>query len=78
LRFTATQFALLSSLAAVARTMLAASGGWLSERLGWVDFFTLATFAGLPALVVLLWLMRRDRAGGVGEDRVAGALAEGR
>jgi len=63
LRFTATQFALLSSLAAVARTMLAANGGWLSERYGWVNFFTLATFAGLPALVVLLWLMRRERSG---------------
>jgi PAT family beta-lactamase induction signal transducer AmpG len=63
LRFTATQFALLSSLAAVARTVLASNGGWLSERLGWVSFFTLATFAGLPALLVLLWLMRRERAG---------------
>ena len=75
LRFTATQYALLSSLAAVARTVLASNGGWLSERLGWVPFFTLATFAGLPALVVLLWLMRRDRAAGAAEPGTAGAVA---
>ena len=61
LRFTATQYALLSSLAAVGRTMLAASGGYLADKLDWVLFFTLATFAGLPGLLVLLWLMRRER-----------------
>jgi PAT family beta-lactamase induction signal transducer AmpG len=62
LRFTATQYALLSSLATVGRTMLAASGGYLADKLDWVLFFTLATFAGLPGLLVLLWLMRRERA----------------
>jgi PAT family beta-lactamase induction signal transducer AmpG len=67
LRFTATQYALLSSLAAVGRTVLASSGGYLADKLDWVWFFTLATFAGLPGLLVLLWLMRRDGAG-IGED----------
>jgi PAT family beta-lactamase induction signal transducer AmpG len=62
LRFTATQYALLSSLAAVGRTVLASSGGWLADKLDWVGFFTLATFAGLPGLLVLLWLMRREKA----------------
>jgi PAT family beta-lactamase induction signal transducer AmpG len=61
LRFTATQYALLSSLATVGRTILASSGGWLADRLDWVGFFTLATFAGLPGLLVLIWLMRRER-----------------
>jgi PAT family beta-lactamase induction signal transducer AmpG len=65
LRFTATQYALLSSLAAVGRTVLASSGGWLADKLDWVPFFTLATFAGLPGLLVLLWLMRRERAAGM-------------
>jgi PAT family beta-lactamase induction signal transducer AmpG len=59
--FTATQYALLSSLAAIGRTTLASSGGWLSERLGWEPFFVLATFAGLPSLLLLLWMMRRGR-----------------
>ena len=57
--FTATQYALLSSLSAVGRTVLSASGGWLADRVDWVPFFTLATVAGLPALLVLLRLMRR-------------------
>jgi len=61
LEFTATQYALLSSLEAVGRTMLASSGGWLADHFGWVDFFILSTFAGLPGLVVLLWLMRQER-----------------
>jgi MFS transporter, PAT family, beta-lactamase induction signal transducer AmpG len=62
LSFTATQYALLSSLAAVGRTILAASGGFLAARFGWTEFFTLATFAGLPGILVLLWLMRREPA----------------
>jgi PAT family beta-lactamase induction signal transducer AmpG len=57
--FTATQYALLSSLAAVGRTVLSASGGWLADRVDWVPFFVIATVAGLPALLVLLRLMRR-------------------
>jgi PAT family beta-lactamase induction signal transducer AmpG len=58
--FTATQYALLSSLAAVGRTTLASSGGWLADQFGWIGFFTISTFAGLPGILVLLWLMWRD------------------
>ncbi len=57
--FTATQYALLSSLAAVGRTTLSASGGWLVDQVDWVPFFSIATVAGFPALFVLLRLMRR-------------------
>ena len=35
--------ALLSSLAAVGRTMVASSGGVLADKLGWVRFFLLTT-----------------------------------
>jgi PAT family beta-lactamase induction signal transducer AmpG len=59
LSFTATQYALLSSLAAVGRTTLSASGGWLVDQVGWVPFFAIATAAGFPALLVLFRLMRR-------------------
>ncbi len=58
--FTATQYALLSSLAAVGRTMVASSGGVLADRLGWVPFFVLTTVATIPALVLLIWIARRD------------------
>lgn len=57
--FTATQYALLSSLAAVGRTLIASSGGVLAERLGWVRFFLLTTIATAPALMLLVWIARR-------------------
>jgi len=57
--FTATQYALLSSLAAVPLRTLGASSGWLAERLGWADFFLLTTFAALPAMAIMLWLLAR-------------------
>jgi PAT family beta-lactamase induction signal transducer AmpG len=57
--FTATQYALLSSLATVPLRTLGAGSGWLAEGLGWPLFFILTTAAALPALCIALWLMRR-------------------
>jgi PAT family beta-lactamase induction signal transducer AmpG len=60
--FTATQYALLSSLAAVGRTLVASSGGVLAEKLGWSRFFLLTTVVTAPALLLLLWIgSRGDR-----------------
>ena len=58
--FTATQYALLSSLAAVGRTLVASSSGVMADRLGWPSFFLLTTTVTLPALLLLLWLAYRD------------------
>lgn len=57
--FTATQYALLSSLAAVPLRTLGASSGWLAEMLGWPAFFVMTTFAALPAMGIMLFLLRR-------------------
>ena len=57
--FTATQYALLSSLATVGLNVLAASGGYFAERLGWIPFFVLSTLACLPSLLILVWIMNR-------------------
>ncbi len=57
--FTATQYALLSSLSAVGRTLVASSGGVLAERFGWAPFFLLTTVATIPALALLFWISRR-------------------
>ena len=57
--FTATQYALLSSLATVGLNVLSASGGFLADRLGWVPFFVLCTGLCAPSLLLLLWIMRR-------------------
>ena len=57
--YTATQYALLSSLATVGRTTLSAGGGWLSLQLDWPLFFVATTVAALPGLVMAVWVMRR-------------------
>jgi MFS transporter, PAT family, beta-lactamase induction signal transducer AmpG len=58
--FTATQYALLSALAAVSRTFIASGGGWFADRLGWAPFFTATVVLCVPGLLLLLYLMRRD------------------
>jgi MFS transporter, PAT family, beta-lactamase induction signal transducer AmpG len=56
--FTATQYALLSSLAAVGRTILASSSGVMASRLGWVPFFLITTVITAPALLLLVVIAR--------------------
>jgi MFS transporter, PAT family, beta-lactamase induction signal transducer AmpG len=58
--FTATQYALLSALAALSRTFIASGGGWFADRLGWTPFFTASALLCVPGLLLLLYLMRRD------------------
>jgi MFS transporter, PAT family, beta-lactamase induction signal transducer AmpG len=58
--FTATQYALLSSLAVVGRTLVASSGGLLADKLGWVPFFLLTTVATVPSLLLLVWIAQRS------------------
>ncbi len=57
--YTATQFALLTSLAAVGRTLLSSVTGYVVEAVGWPGFFTLSTAAAVPGLIFLWWLTRR-------------------
>jgi PAT family beta-lactamase induction signal transducer AmpG len=51
--YTATQFALFTSLAAVPRTFLNATTGWLVEQLGWFGFFILCSILALPGMLLL-------------------------
>ena len=51
--YTATQFALFTSLAAVPRTFINASAGWLVENLGWFTFFELCALLALPGMLLL-------------------------
>jgi PAT family beta-lactamase induction signal transducer AmpG len=52
--YTATQFALFTSLAAVPRTFLNATTGWLVERLGWPSFFWLCMLLAIPGMLLLV------------------------
>jgi PAT family beta-lactamase induction signal transducer AmpG len=58
--FTATQYALLAALASVGRTVVASSGGILSEKIGWVRFFLLTSVVALPAILLIFWVGPRD------------------
>src|ERR1035441_5697491 len=58
--YTATQYALLSSLALLGRTVVASSGGILSEKIGWVRFFLLTSVVALPAIFLFIWIGPRD------------------
>jgi len=60
-RYSATQYALLSSLAMVGRTLLAGSVGGIADHYGWVNFFLFSTVAGIPG-ILLLWTLQRARA----------------
>ncbi len=52
-RFTATQFALLSSLMAASRDILVAPAGKLVESVGWPGFFLITVTAAIPPLLLL-------------------------
>jgi len=57
---TATQYALLTALAAVGRTYLSSGAGFIAESTGWVWFFVICMLAGIPSLLLLAWLQRRE------------------
>lgn len=57
--YTATQYALLTSLMAFSRTAMSAGAGWIADRTDWTTFFMLTTLAALPGLALLLWMIRR-------------------
>ncbi len=63
LEYTATQFALLSSLAPVAWRTLGGSTGFLAQAMGWTGFYLLTVAACLPGILVMLLLLRRHPGG---------------
>ncbi|MCL2325511.1 MAG: AmpG family muropeptide MFS transporter [Proteobacteria bacterium] len=58
-RFTATQYALLSALSSVGRTVIASSAGVIVAALGWPLFFAVTALFGLPGLIILAKLRHR-------------------
>lgn len=57
-RFTATQYALLSSIAYLGRVVIAPLSGPAVEAVGWTSFFALSIVAAIPGLVLLVLLRR--------------------
>jgi len=52
-RFTATQYALLSSLMGVPRVILSTPTGWMAGEMGWSMFFFLCTVLAIPGLLMI-------------------------
>lgn len=52
-RYTATQFALFTSLAVIPRTFVNASTGFIVEATGWFAFFIICTLLALPGMLIL-------------------------
>jgi PAT family beta-lactamase induction signal transducer AmpG len=52
--YTATQFALFTSLAAVPRTFANAATGYMVENLGWFKFFILCFMLAIPGMLMLI------------------------
>ncbi len=52
-RYTATQFALFTSLAAVPRTFINASAGYIVDQTGWFMFFNLCFILAIPGMMLL-------------------------
>ncbi len=58
-KFTATQYALLSSVPAFAIHTLGGISGIVAGSVGWVSFYLLCMFGALPAMALMLYLLRR-------------------
>jgi PAT family beta-lactamase induction signal transducer AmpG len=65
---TATQYALLTALAAVGRTYLSAGAGFVAEGTGWPMFFVISALTALPSLLLLVWLQQRGHFIGIAKS----------
>jgi PAT family beta-lactamase induction signal transducer AmpG len=70
---TATQFALLTALAAVGRTYLSAPAGIVAEATGWPMFFVVSSLLAIPSLLLLAYLQQRGHFAELGPQRVVRA-----
>ena len=55
-RYSATQFALLSSLMAITRVIAGAPGGFAAKEWGWSWFFLTSVLCGIPGMLLLPWI----------------------
>lgn len=60
-RFTATQYALLTSIMGITRVILPAPTGYIAEATGWNGFFVICTVAAIPGLLLLIPVFRLEK-----------------
>ena len=59
--YTATQYALFSSLMTLPGKFISGFSGWVVDTWGYTEFFMVASALGLPAILMVLWLLARAR-----------------
>jgi len=57
-QFSATQYALLSSLSAIGRVFLGPIAAWLVPQVGWSTFFVITALSAIPGLLLVVALRR--------------------
>ena len=57
--YTGTQYALLSSIMGLTRTILSSPSGFIVNTIGWSKFFIFSTFLGIPGILILIWMKKR-------------------
>jgi PAT family beta-lactamase induction signal transducer AmpG len=67
---TATQYALLTALAAVGRTYLSSGAGYVAAATGWPLFFGISVVVAIPSLILLAWLQQRGHFDELGPVKV--------
>lgn len=55
-KFTATQYALLSSLMGIPRVLASAPTGFMAQNMGWTWFFLSCALVAVPGLILLRWV----------------------
>ncbi|HEY7231444.1 MAG TPA: MFS transporter [Pseudolabrys sp.] len=66
---TATQYALLTALFALARTVLALGSGYIAVSTGWMWYFVICVAASIPSFILLTWLQRGGHFAGLSAKR---------
>jgi MFS transporter, PAT family, beta-lactamase induction signal transducer AmpG len=67
---TATQYALLTALTALGRTVFAAGSGYMADATGWAGYFLLSATAAIPSFILLAYLQRRGHFVALGPVKV--------
>ena len=60
-RFTATQYALLTSISSLGRTLFAGSAGFIIDNIGWTPFYIFTAVLGLPGMGLLYLIQQREK-----------------
>ena len=59
--YSMTQYALFSSLWSLSNVAASTSGGWIADQTNWQIYFSIATIASCPGLLLLLFTHRRHK-----------------